>query len=68
MVGNVSEYLSTKPWNAGSSPNQATPTKSTLPAHRVLAASTEGASWLHVLQVGAQNQYAVTLPAAAAPS
>lgn len=68
MVGKVSEYLSMKSWKSASLPNQATPTKSTLPAHRVLAASTEGASWLQVLQVGAQNQYAVTLPAAAAPS
>src|SRR4029079_3240936 len=43
ICGNVSEYLSTKSWNEASSPNQATPTNCTLPAHRLLAASTEGA-------------------------
>jgi hypothetical protein len=68
MVGKVSECLSMNPWKSASLPNHATPTKSTVPAHRWLAASTEGASWLQVLQVGAQNQYAVTLPDAAAPS
>jgi len=36
--------------------------KSTLPAHRVLAASTEGASWLQVVQVGAQNHRATVCP------
>jgi hypothetical protein len=45
-----------KPWNAVSSPVQATPTKSTEPAQRLLAASTEAASRLQMLQVGAQNQ------------
>lgn len=50
------------PWKAVSEPNQATPTKSTLPAHRLLAASTEGASLLQVVQVGAQNQRATVWP------
>lgn len=57
-----------KSWNDDSSPTQATPTKSTCPAHRCAAASTEGASRLQTLQVGAQNQKAVGRPAADAPS
>lgn len=57
-----------KPWKAASSPVQATPTKSTLPAHFCAAPSTEGASRLQTLQVGAQNQNAVGLPTARAPS
>ena len=44
-------------------PYQATPTNCTLPAHRLLAASTEGASWLQVVQVGAQNHNNTGLPA-----
>lgn len=39
-------------------PLQATPTMRTLPANFLLAASTEGASKLQVLQPGAQNQKA----------
>jgi hypothetical protein len=46
-----------------SSPFHATPMTSILPAHFLLVASTEGASALHVLQVGAQNQNATGLPA-----
>lgn len=61
--GKVSEYLSTKPRNELSSPYHATPTNWTLPAHFLFASSTEGASWLHVLQVGAQNHSATGLPA-----
>ena len=57
-----------KPWNAASSPVQATPKKSTLPAHCLLAASTEGASRLQMLQVGAQNQNATGRPATEVPS
>jgi hypothetical protein len=55
--------LSMKPWNARSSPNQAAPTNATFPAHRMLAASTEAASRLQVLQVGAQNHTARGAPA-----
>lgn len=44
------------PWYDSASPNQVTPTKSTRPAHALLAASTEGASMLQIVQVGAQNQ------------
>ena len=40
----------------------------TLPANFFATASTEGASALHVLHVGAQNQNAVGLPANSAPS
>jgi hypothetical protein len=65
---NVSECLSTNDWNESSSPNQATPTNAAVPLHRVLASSTEGASELHVLQPGAQNQNTVGFPASAAPS
>ena len=38
------------------------PTTSTLPAQSLLASSTEGASRLQVLQVGAQNQNATGAP------
>jgi len=55
------------PWNAASSPVHATPTKSTWPTHCCAAASTEGASALQELQVGAQNQNAVASPARSAP-
>ena len=55
------------PWNDASSPVHATPTKSTWPTHCSAAASTEGASALHTLQVGAQNQNAVARPARSAP-
>ncbi len=51
-----------------SSPCHATPTKSTLPAHRFVASSTEGASLLQMLQPGAQNQTANGWPAYAAKS
>ena len=45
-----------KPWNDASSPVQATPTKSTRPAHCFAAASTEGASALQIVQVGARSE------------
>lgn len=63
ICGNDREYLSMNPWNDCSSPVHATPTKSTFPAHSCAAASTEAASRLQVLQVGAQNQNAVVRPA-----
>lgn len=53
---NVRLWRSTKSWNWASSPAQATPTNVASPAHSVEAASTEAASALHVLHVGAQNQ------------
>lgn len=56
------------PWKSLSSPVHATPTKLTSPANFFAAASTEGASRLHVLQVGAQNQNSVGLPANVAAS
>jgi hypothetical protein len=56
------------PWKSSSLPVHATPTKLTDPANFWAASSTEGASRLQVLQVGAQNQNAVGLPAAVAPS
>ena len=61
--GKDNAYLSTKPWNEAWSPYQATPMNWTLPAHFLLAASTEGASWLQVVQVGAQNHNARVVPA-----
>ena len=48
-------------WNEASSPDQATPAKVTFSLQRWYASSTEGASRLHVLQVGAQNQNAIGL-------
>jgi hypothetical protein len=57
-----------KPWKSSSLPVQATPTKLTVSANLWAASSTEGASRLQVLQVGAQNQNAVGLPATDAPS
>ena len=68
ICGKVNPYLSIKRWNDVSSPVQATPTNSTLPAHFWRAASTEGASRLQMLQVGAQNQNATGRPATDAPS
>jgi hypothetical protein len=65
---NVSLCFFTKPWNDLSSPCHATPTTVTLPANFFATASTEGASALHVPQVGAQNQNAVGFPANSAPS
>lgn len=56
------------PLNDASSPVHATPTKSTRPAHCCAAASTEGASALQIVQVGAQNQNAVARPAKSAPA
>jgi hypothetical protein len=49
------------------SPDHATPITVTLPANFFATASTEGASALHVLQVGAQNQNATGLPTRSAP-
>jgi hypothetical protein len=46
-----------------SEPDQATPMTATLPLKAVLTRSTEGASALHVLQVGAQNHSAMGRPA-----
>ena len=63
ICGNVSPCLSMKPWNESSSPVHATPTKLTESPNFAAASSTEGASRLHVLQVGAQNQNTVGLPA-----
>ena len=57
-----------KSWKALSSPVHATPMKSTDPAQRLRAASTEGASRLQMLQVGAQNQNTIGRPAKSAPS
>ena len=68
MVGNLRACLSMKPWKAASSPVHATPTKSTLPSHLCRAASTEAASALQTLQVGAQNQNTTGRPAMVAPS
>jgi len=45
-----------KAWKEALSPAHATPTKSTEPDQRLRAASTEAASRLQMLQVGAQNQ------------
>lgn len=61
--GNVSPCFATNPANERGVPDHATPMKLTLPAHCLLAASTEGASWLQVVQVGAQNQSATGRPA-----
>lgn len=66
--GNVKLCLSMNPWKSSSSPVHATPTKLTSPANFFAAASTEGASRLQVLQVGAQNQNNVGLPAKVAAS
>ena len=68
IVGNVNSYLSMKPWKEVSSPVQATPMNSTDPAQRLRAASTEAASRLQMLQVGAQNQNTTARPAKSAPS
>jgi hypothetical protein len=67
-VGNVSLYLSMKPWNDFSVPDHATPTMVILSANFFASSSTEGASALHVLQVGAQNQKAAFLPTRLDPS
>ena len=66
--GNVRPCLSMNPWNVSSSPVQATPTKLTVSPNFFAASSTEGASRLHVLQLGAQNQNTVGLPASDATS
>src|SRR6056297_199386 len=68
ICGNVSPWRSTKSWKSSSLPVQATPTKSTESANCAAASSTEGASRLQMLQVGAQNQNAVGAPATDAPS
>jgi len=49
-------------------PFQATPMMRTLPPNFLLTSSTEGASRLHVVQPGAQNQIATGLSASAAVS
>ena len=67
-VGKVNSYLSMKPWKVASSPAQATPMNSTDPAHRLRAASTEAASRLQMLQVGAQNQNTTGRPANSDPT
>ncbi len=61
--GNVRPWRSMNAWNSSSLPDQATPTKSTVPAHRCAAASTEAASRLQVVQYGAQNHSARSRPA-----
>jgi len=66
--GKVRPCLSTKPWYESSEPVHATPTKLTWSWYLMLAASTEGASRLHVLQVGDQNQNAVGFPDSSAAS
>lgn len=53
---NVNSWRSMNSWKEASSPDQATPTNVAFPAQSLAAASTEAASALHVLQVGAQNQ------------
>jgi hypothetical protein len=63
ICGKVSPCLSMNPWKESSSPVQATPTKLTVSPNFAAAASTEGASRLQKLQVGAQNQNTVGLPA-----
>jgi hypothetical protein len=68
ICGNVRLCLSMNPWKSLSSPVHATPTKLTSPANFFAAASTEGASRLQLLQVGAQNQNSVGLPANVAAS
>jgi len=68
ICGNVKLCLSINPWKSSSSPVHATPTKLTAPANFFAAASTEGASRLQALQVGAQNQNSVGLPANVAVS
>ncbi len=50
------------PSTSDDEPFQATPTMVTLPAHFLLASSTEGASLLQVPQYGAQNQKATGAP------
>jgi hypothetical protein len=50
ICGNVSPCLSMNSWNSPSEPVQATPTNWAFPAHFCAAASTEGASRLHVVQ------------------
>jgi hypothetical protein len=67
-VGNVSLYLSMKLWNDFSVPDHATPMMVILSANFFASSSTEGASALHVLQVGAQNQKAAFLPTRLEPS
>jgi hypothetical protein len=57
-----------KSWKSSSLPVHATPMKLTWSANWAATSSTEGASRLQVLQVGAQNQNAVGTPATAAPS
>ena len=68
ICGNVKLCLSMNLWKSLSSPVHATPTKLTSPANFFAAASTEGASRLQLLQVGAQNQNSVGLPAKVAAS
>ncbi len=68
ICGNVKLCLSINPWKSSSSPVHATPTKLTAPANFFAAASTEGASRLQAIQVGAQNQNSVGLPANVAAS
>ena len=63
MFWNVMPWRSMNACMLFSLPFQATPTTEILSAHLMLAASTEGASRLHVLQPGAQNQNATGFPA-----
>jgi hypothetical protein len=66
--GNVSWWRSTKPRNDVSSPAQATPYVATLPLQRWATSSTELASALQIVQVGAQNHNITARPASDAPS
>ena len=63
ICGNDNEYFPMKPLKDASSPAHATPTKGTRLAHCFATASTEAASALQIVQVGAQNQNAVARPA-----
>ena len=58
----VRPWRETKPSISSGVPFQPIPMTVTFPAHFLLAASTEGASPLHVPQYGAQNQNATGEP------
>jgi hypothetical protein len=59
----VRPWRDTKARYEALSPDHVTPTMSTLPASFWATRSTEGASALQLLQVGAQNQNATGRPA-----
>src|SRR6056297_688132 len=68
ICGNVRPWRSMKSWNESSLPVHATPMKLASSWNCTATSSTEGASRLQMLQVGAQNQNSVGLSATAAPS